>query len=333
MADLPETGLTANMDKKELSANVPRTPDRQGRTEPLPWQSPNWPEDDPQAAERLQKILDSAGYRRADLDTEFLNIDETRGARLELDYFKANLLLERHGVEQTIVIFGSTRIVEPSEARRKLEAAKKALDEAPDNPELAKRLGIAERVAAKGHYYDIAREFGSLVGVSGEGPADCRVMLMTGGGPGIMEAANRGAFDVGAKSIGLNITLPHEQFPNPYVTPELCFNIRYFAIRKLHLMLRARALVAFPGGFGTMDELFETLTLVQSGKIEPLPVILVGESYWRRAFDPDFLVSEGVIGPEDRNLFWYAETAQEVWDGICRWHCDAGSTLLTASTG
>ncbi|MFQ5982796.1 MAG: LOG family protein, partial [Woeseiaceae bacterium] len=186
---------------------------------------------------------------------------------------------------------------------------------------------------AKGHYYDIAREFGSLVGVSGEGPADCRVMLMTGGGPGIMEAANRGAFDVGAKSIGLNITLPHEQFPNPYVTPELCFNIRYFAIRKLHLMLRARALVAFPGGFGTMDELFETLTLVQSGKIEPLPVILVGESYWHRAFDPDFLVSEGVIGPEDRNLFWYAETAQEVWDGICRWHRDAGSTLLTASTG
>ena len=153
-------------------------------------------------------------------------------------------------------------------------------------------------------------------------------MLMTGGGPGIMEAANRGAYDVGAKSIGLNITLPHEQFPNPYIAPDLCFSVRYFAIRKLHLLLRARALVVFPGGFGTLDELFETLNLVQSRKIEPLPVVLVGEDYWRGAFDPDYLVREGVVDPEDRELFWYAETADEVWQGILEWHRRAGRPLL-----
>jgi hypothetical protein len=151
---------------------------------------------------------------------------------------------------------------------------------------------------------------------------------MTGGGPGMMEAANRGAFDVGAKSIGLNITLPHEQYPNPYISEELCFSVRYFAIRKLHFLLRAKALVVFPGGFGTLDELFETLNLVQSRKIKPLPVILVGEQYWRQVVDPEFLMQEGVIDPEDRDLFWYAETAQEIWDQICQWHRKAGTSLI-----
>ena len=147
----------------------------------------------------------------------------------------------------------------------------------------------------------------------------------------MMEAANRGAFDVGAKSVGLNISLPHEQYPNPYVTPELCFNFHYFALRKLHFLLRAKALVAFPGGYGTFDELFEVLTLVQTRKIKPIPVVLVGEAYWRRAVDIDFLVDEGVIDPEDRELFWFAETAQEIWDGILHWHDAAGETLHAAT--
>jgi uncharacterized protein (TIGR00730 family) len=143
-----------------------------------------------------------------------------------------------------------------------------------------------------------------------------------------MEAANRGAFDVGAMSIGLNITLPHEQYPNPYVSEQLCFSVRYFAIRKLHFLMRAKALVVFPGGFGTLDELFETLNLVQSRKIKPLPVILVGESFWRDAIDPDFLVAEGVIDPEDRDLFWHAESAQQIWSQICEWHRKAGTPLV-----
>ncbi len=150
---------------------------------------------------------------------------------------------------------------------------------------------------------------------------------MTGGGPGIMEAANRGAYDAGTKSIGLNISLPHEQYPNPYITPDLCFRFHYFALRKLHFLMRARALVAFPGGYGTFDELFETLTLVQTRKIKPVPVVLVGEHYWRQAINIDFLVEEGVIDPEDRELFWYAETAQEIWDGILHWYDAFGEPL------
>ena len=154
---------------------------------------------------------------------------------------------------------------------------------------------------------------------------------MTGGGPGIMEAANRGAYDAGAKSIGLNISLPHEQYPNPYVTPGLCFRFHYFALRKLHFLLRTKALVAFPGGFGTLDELFETLTLVQTRKIAPVPVVLVGESYWRRVVDIYFLVEEGAIDEEDRDLFWFAEEATEIWDGILAWHRRNGTPLEPAA--
>jgi uncharacterized protein (TIGR00730 family) len=143
-----------------------------------------------------------------------------------------------------------------------------------------------------------------------------------------MEAANRGAHDVGAQSIGLNIALPHEQFPNPYVSPELCFSFHYFAMRKLHFLLRARALVAFPGGYGTLDELFEVLTLAQTRKITPVPVVLVGEAYWRRIFDPDTLADEGMIDPEDRELFWYAETASDIWRGILEWYEMRGEPLL-----
>jgi uncharacterized protein (TIGR00730 family) len=151
---------------------------------------------------------------------------------------------------------------------------------------------------------------------------------MTGGGPGIMEAANRGAFDAGTQSIGLNVSLPHEQYPNPYITPDLCFRFHYFAVRKLHFLLRARALVAFPGGYGTFDELFETLTLVQTRTIRPVPIVLVGERYWRQAVDIDFLAAEGTIDPEDRELFCYAETAPQIWETILSWHEANGTPLL-----
>ncbi len=183
---------------------------------------------------------------------------------------------------------------------------------------------------AKCHYYQVARDFGALVGNCGGGPADCQLVVMTGGGPGIMEAANRGAFDVGATSVGLNINLPHEQYPNPYITPNLCFRFHYFALRKLHFLLRTKALVAFPGGYGTLDELFETLTLVQTRTIAPVPIVLVGERYWRRVIDFDFLVDEGTIDPEDRELFWFAESAQEIWDGIVAWHDAAGQPLVSS---
>ena len=223
-----------------------------------------------------------------------------RAERLADGYLKTELVMRDHGIRHTIVVFGGTRIKDSEHV---------VTPEATD-------------------YYRIAREFGAIVGRSGQGPYDCGLTLMTGGGPGIMEAANRGASDVGAKSIGLNIRLPHEQVPNRFVSDGLNFNFKYFAIRKLHFLIRAKALVTFPGGFGTLDELFETLNLVQCRRIKPLPVILVGEKFWRRAVDIEFLAEAGLIDPGDRQLFWYAETAQQIWDGIVDWHTRAGAPLF-----
>ena len=279
----------------------------------------------------MQAILTSPSYRQADQDIDFLTRYDTRGLRLQIDYLKPELLLEQHRVAHTIVVFGSTRILEPAAARRKIEQLRAAVAADPANPDLQWRLAVAERIGAKCHYYDVARAFGRLVGAASQGARERRIVVMTGGGPGMMEAANRGAFDVGAPSIGLNITLPSEQYPNPYITADLCFRFHYFALRKLHFLLRARALVAFPGGYGTFDELFEVLTLVQTRKIKPVPVVLVGEAYWRRAFDVDFLVDEGVIEPEDRELFWFAETADEIWSGILRWYEVNGEPLLSST--
>ena len=272
--------------------------------------------------------MNSPSYRQADTDVSFLQLDETRGVRLQIDYQKPELLLEQHGIRHTIVVFGSTRIQEPAASQIKLDAISKQLTSDPDNEKLQRDLTVAERVLAKSRYYEVAQEFGSLVGKAGQATGDGQLVIMTGGGPGIMEAANRGAYDVHSKSIGLNINLPHEQYPNPYITPELCFRFHYFALRKLHFLLRTRALVAFPGGYGTFDELFETLTLVQTRKIKPVPIVLVGEDYWRQAFNVDFLVDEGVIDEEDRELFWFAETAQDIWDGILRWHEANGEPLI-----
>jgi len=315
----------------ERGSKVPGPAHPRERREPLPWHEPKPAQDDPQAPQRLKAILESPSYREADRDVDFLQHDDTRGLRLQLDYFKAETMLEQHGVRHSIVVFGSTRIAEPTAARRRVDALKLALAEAPGDAERRRHLAIAERVLAKSRYYEVAREFGRLAGEAGERAAGARTVVVTGGGPGVMEAANRGAYDVGAKTVGLNITLPHEQYPNPYVTPGLCFRFHYFALRKLHFLLRARALVAFPGGFGTFDELFETLTLVQTRKIKPVPIILVGEEYWRRAVDFDFLVAEGVIDAEDRELLWFAESAQEIWDGILDWYRLAGEPLFPAA--
>lgn len=251
-------------------------PTQKKRDEPLPWEHPKSKDEDPEARKRIEQIINNPGYMIAEEDKAFLQQRETLGVRLELDYQKAELLLQKQGIEYTIVVFGSTRIIEQQTAMRELRSAQKALKNSLDSAKKLKKVKIAERVLEKSRYYEIAREFGRLIGTAGEGPGDYRVTLMTGGGPGIMEAANRGAFDVGAKSIGLNISLPHEQFPNPYITPELCFRFHYFAIRKLHFLQRAKALVIFPGSFGTLDELFEILTLIQTRKIDPIPIVLVG---------------------------------------------------------
>jgi uncharacterized protein (TIGR00730 family) len=315
------------MKSKEPDAGIPEPAHPEERREPLPWHHPKPVEEDPDAPRRVIEIMQSPSYCQADEDVAFLNLDETRGVRLQIDYQKPEYLLEQHGIRHTIVVFGSTRINEPNVIRQKVRQIKESLRSDPECADLQKRLDIAERLLAKAHYYDVARELGCLVGNGGNGPDDLRLVMMTGGGPGMMEAANRGVHDTGSKSIGLNISLPHEQYPNPYITPDLCFRFHYFALRKLHFLLRTRALVVFPGGYGTFDELFETLTLVQTRKIKPIPVILVGKEYWQQAFDVDFLVSEGVIDEEDRELFWYAETAEEIWSGIRQWHEANGTPL------
>jgi uncharacterized protein (TIGR00730 family) len=194
------------------------------------------------------------------------------------------------------------------------------LEKNPGDKKIMKKLNRHERVEAKSHYYEEARRFGQLVSAECQCNDEREYVIVTGGGPGIMEAANRGAHDSGAKSIGLNITLPHEQRPNPYITPELCFQFHYFAIRKLHFLLRAKALVAFPGGFGTMDELFEALTLRQTHKTRELPIVLVGREYWQHAIDFEYLVDEGTIDEQDLDLFHYADTAEEAWKIIQEFH-------------
>ncbi len=298
---------------------VPHPADPFERREPLPSPLPASPADDPEAAARVLAILQSPSYRVASEDMDFLASDPVRGLRLQMDYLKPEILLRENNVLRTIVVFGSSRICEPEEALRRVEALRAAGPATRAQADFERRLAVAQRVLANSRYYDIAREFGRIVAEANASKGDGQTLIMTGGGPGIMEAANRGAFDVGAKTIGLNISLPREQYPNPYVSPELCFNFHYFALRKLHFLQRAMALVAFPGGYGTLDELFEILTLGQTRKIKPMPIVLVGEGHWRNVVNFDYLVDEGVIDPEDRELFWYAETAQDIWAGIQKW--------------
>ncbi len=262
-------------------------------------------------------------YRRADQDLEFLSRDELRALRLQLEWFKPEIIQQDEGISSTIVVFGSARLVEPDQARTQLAAEEAALKTRPHDVKQQQRVSIARNQLALAYYYDVARELSRIVSSTCQVNNQCEYVVVTGGGPGLMEAANRGAFDVGAKSVGLNISLPDEQRPNPYITPALCFQFRYFALRKMHFLLRAKALVAFPGGFGTLDELFETLTLLQTGKVQGVTVVLVGRAFWNQLINWSLLIESGLIRQTDLNLFHYAETAQEAWDLILANHGDA----------
>jgi uncharacterized protein (TIGR00730 family) len=260
----------------------------------------------------------SPSYIPADKDTEFLQREELRPIRIGLELLKPELIQREQGIQSTIVVFGSARLQESAAAKHALRMAEEEAARTPNDPTCQQMVAVARRQLALSKYYDVAREFSRLVSSTCQVDGRCDYVIVTGGGPGIMEAANRGADDVKAKSIGFNITLPHEQRPNPYITPELCFQFRYFAMRKMHFLIRAKALVAFPGGFGTLDELFETLTLLQTGKTENVMVVLVGRDFWERLINWQLLVENGLIGQEDLRLFHYAETAQEAWDLIGR---------------
>jgi len=257
----------------------------------------------------------SPSYRLAYDDFNFIMRDELRPVRLQLELLKPELAQLEENIKATVVIFGSARLLDHQTALKNFNYAEQILALNPSNPEIKNNVAIAHRILKKSHYYDEARKLGTLITLS-EDDINQTLTVVTGGGPGIMEAANRGAADVGGKSIGLNIVLPGEQKPNPYITPELCFQFHYFAIRKMHFLMRAIALVAFPGGFGTLDELFEALTLIQTKKVRTIPIILFGEEYWSNLINFDMLVEEGVISACDRNLIQYAETAEQAWELI-----------------
>jgi len=255
----------------------------------------------------------SPSYRLAYTDQDFLLRDELRPIRLQLELLKPELILKEHEIDSTIVIFGSTRIPEPKVAQEHFKEAEAAVKKNPRNELLVRMMRIAHRIFEKSKYYEEARKLASLISKASKNSKRFKFVVMTGGGPGIMEAANRGAYEAGAESIGLNIVLPFEQRPNQYITPELCFQFHYFAIRKMHFLIRAKALVVFPGGFGTLDELFETLTLIQTKKIKPIPVLIFGREFWEKIINFEALVEEGTISPEDIQLFQYVETAEEAW--------------------
>ncbi|WP_333706619.1 TIGR00730 family Rossman fold protein [Ottowia beijingensis] len=253
--------------------------------------------------------LQPDSYRLAFADPEFLLRPETRGIRFQLELLKPELALTAAGVHSTVVVYGGARFVAPEIAQEQLAAAQASGD--------TQALALAERAVRTSRYYQASRDFARIVATySLRQPQEEKLFICTGGGPGVMEAANRGAADVDVPSVGLNIALPHEQSANPYVTPELTFKFHYFALRKMHFLMRARALVAFPGGFGTLDELFEVLTLVQTRKARPVPIVLFGRDYWSRLLNLDMLVDEGAIAPEDLALYQVVDTPEEAWEVI-----------------
>jgi len=242
-------------------------------------------------------------YRLAWNDEDFLTRREMRAVRLQLELMKPELILAEKGIRSTVILFGGARLPEPG------------------GPAWAAKNEIQEKnLIANSRYYDEARRFARLCSEHSATSYYREFVVVTGGGPGVMEAGNRGAADVGAPSIGLNIVLPHEQAPNLYVTPELCFNFHYFAIRKMHFIMRAKAVAVFPGGFGTMDEFFETLTLIQTGRMERVPIILFGTEFWKKAIDLDYLAEQGTISPGDQNIIDYADTAEAAWDAIRKFY-------------
>ena len=276
--------------------------------------------DEPLDDADVQALLSAASYRLAYQDTELLDRPELRPVRMLLELLKPELLFQQYRIRSTVVVFGGTQIVDHERAEARLERARAALAAAPHDAALRREVSRSERLLKLSPYYDEAREFARLVSAEGQTNHECNYVVVTGGGPGIMEAGNRGAHDENAKSVGLNIALPSEQTPNRYISPELCLQFRYFAMRKFHFVLRAKALVLFPGGFGTLDELFEILTLRQTQRLQDIPIIMIGRQYWRQVIDFEFLADSGVIGDEHLRLITYAETASEAWDMIRR--CD-----------
>ena len=253
---------------------------------------------------------ESDAYRLAFQDTEFLLREDLRPVRFQLELLKPELLMNEANIGSTFVFYGSARIPEPSLAHARVAGARN------DRPR-----ANAERLKAKSHYYEVARELATLASSYGcDEEGQRHFVVSSGGGPSIMEAVNRGAFEAGQESIGLNIVLPHEQLPNRYVTPDLSFQFHYFALRKMHFLLRARAVAVFPGGFGTFDEFFELLTLIQTGKVRPLPVLLFGREFWERVVNFDALVDEGVIAPHDLDIFHWCEDAKEAWAFVERFY-------------
>ena len=262
-----------------------------------------------------------SAYRLAFTDTEFLLRAELRPVRMQLELLKPELIQTELGIESTIVIFGSARILPPDVAAQRLGEARKQDD--------ATVVRQAEMQVLMSRYYEEARRFSALVTVKSR-QLETPIYVVTGGGPGVMEAGNRGAHEVGGKSIGLNIVLPHEQAPNPYITPELCFQFHYFGLRKMHFLMRSIGLVCFPGGFGTLDEMFEALTLMQTGKCRRRPVLLFGRDFWTRLVNFDLLIDTGMISPQDVNLFHFVETAEEAWELLA---AEYGFDLPETETG
>jgi len=249
----------------------------------------------------------TSAYRLAFTDTDFLLREELRPVRMQLELLKPELVQSEQGIESTVVIFGSARLVSAEVAQRLLDDARAAND--------TTALAIANRHVATARYYEEARRFATIV-TQKSAQLATPLYIVTGGGPGIMEAGNRGAHEIGGRSIGLNIVLPHEQEPNPYITPELCFQFHYFGMRKMHFLMRSIALVCFPGGFGTLDEMFEALTLIQTGKCRRRPVLLFGREFWTKLIDFDWLVETGMISAVDLQLFRFVETAEEAWEAL-----------------
>jgi uncharacterized protein (TIGR00730 family) len=268
---------------------------------------------DLQAEAKLSDWLEPEAHRLAFADPEFLLRRETRGIRFQLEMLKPDLAQAEAGIEHTVVVFGSARFVDRATAQEQLQAAQRSGN--------AQALVKAQAMVRNAEHYENARVFAQLVArTCSRLPEDEKLFICTGGGPGIMEAANRGAQEAGAPSVALNIALPHEQHPNPYVTPELSFKFHYFALRKMHFMMRAKALVAFPGGFGTLDELFEVMTLVQTGKARPVPILLFGTTFWKGLINMDLLIEEGTISAVDVQLFHYVDTPEAAWQAICEFY-------------
>ena len=265
------------------------------------------------ANEDAAAVMAPQAYRLAFADPEFLLRRETRGIRFQLELLKPDLAQQEAGIEHTVVVFGSARFVSADTAQDQLAIARASGDSA--------QIQLAERAVRNAAWYEQAREFARIVSQQCSCmPEHERLHICTGGGPGIMEAANRGAHDCGVPSVALNIVLPHEQQANPYVTPDLSFKFHYFALRKMHFMMRAKALVAFPGGFGTLDELFEVLTLVQTRKARPVPILLYGSEYWKKLFNLQALVDDGTISAQDLDLFEYVDEPEQAWQKICAFY-------------